>query len=129
MRAVSSLLRPHNGFSQTRVRAAEAAKVKKLSGFFWAFWPARCVKENSLDLFHYLQNVEKTKVCHLNLETHILTISRSSRACVPQRTTPRAGEDPSDPVRSEINLTRQVEIALSKRKKKIGGGLLNCFNI
>lgn len=54
MRAVSFLLPPRNGFSQTRVRAAGAVKVKKLSGFVWAFWPVRCAKESSLDSFRYL---------------------------------------------------------------------------
>lgn len=59
MRAVFFLLPPRNGFSQMRVRAAGVGKVKKLSGFFWAFWPARYAKGSSLDSFHYLETSRK----------------------------------------------------------------------
>lgn len=38
-----------------RAQAAEVAKVKKLSEFFWAFWPVHCAKGSSPDLFRYLK--------------------------------------------------------------------------
>lgn len=110
MRAVSSLLPPHNGFSQTRVRAAGAAKVKMLSGFFWAFWPARCVKENSLDSSRYLQTWRKGRsVSTIYKPTLWLFLEEAGPA--------RHSEDPSDPFMSEISLRHCPK--KKKKKKKI----------